>query len=609
MSLSARPGTFRNDTPTIANSDLFVRYDDHPHGACHMTDKSASPEPTPERDPASEVSRLVEEVRARWDLPDPETPLRAALEIAQRHMGLDHPLVARVLSHLGWHAWAREQQNDAVAHFRRAVAILRETSLDSSKPETLDILVEIAGHLEVATLNVKLDVDLDERGSETDWLFDEADGLRERAIAGYDAMGRDDPNLADLIAKTGWCRYFHGRHKEAEPLLVRALTMRRRLLGPGDHETARRALSLATAYDRAGFDVDPEPYYRQALSGFKETLPDHHPSVLETLGRLAIYLCRVGRQQEAAPFFDRMVEIFLADGAVIDWRSIDWRSRDSTLDECCQYLRDTGRENDAEAVERLADTDDSSVDYSRAHVEQVESIHGADSLELAEALGRRAYRLAWSGLVEECEESARRVLAILQARLGPDDPATVYEAMRLIRVREIAEKKAAKPRRPRRRGRMEPRLFYPEQRPWLDERRADLIRAYLKSVADDEPDDPTGAIETVGEMTIMRFDPEEQWEFILELIAEAPNNEHVLQDIAAGLLGAFLDAFSEDVIDWVEAQAELDPKFRRVLSGVWKHGMSNSVWQRLRTIQATVPNPLPYMIPFSGEKKVHGDDF
>ena len=51
------------------------------------------------------------------------------------------------------------------------------------------------------------------------------------------------------------------------------------------------------------------------------------------------------------------------------------------------------------------------------------------------------------------------------------------------------------------------------------------------------------------------------------------------------------------MIDRVESEAARDPRFRRVLSGVWKLEMSDAVWDRVRRIQATVADPLPEMRP------------
>lgn len=101
-------------------------------------------------------------------------------------------------------------------------------------------------------------------------------------------------------------------------------------------------------------------------------------------------------------------------------------------------------------------------------------------------------------------------------------------------------------------------------------------------------------------MTGMTFyaTPDQQWGIILELIENAPDSENVLQTIAAGPLEGFLGKYGDSAIATVETAAKSDTKFARVLSGVWQHGMSDSVWQRVRAMQKTVEKPLPEMKPF-----------
>jgi hypothetical protein len=95
---------------------------------------------------------------------------------------------------------------------------------------------------------------------------------------------------------------------------------------------------------------------------------------------------------------------------------------------------------------------------------------------------------------------------------------------------------------------------------------------------------------------------------ILELIAAAPIDDRVLQSIAAGPLEGFLGRFDAEAIDRVEAEAASNRRFRRVLSGVWKHGMTDPVWSRVRAIQATVNDPLPEMRPFADGEHTRPED-
>ena len=78
--------------------------------------------------------------------------------------------------------------------------------------------------------------------------------------------------------------------------------------------------------------------------------------------------------------------------------------------------------------------------------------------------------------------------------------------------------------------------------------------------------------------------PEHQWQFILAAIAHASEDE--LGDIAAGPVEHLLGKHGDRYIEEVEQRAEADPKFARMLSGVWKYTMSEDVWARVEALKA-----------------------
>ena len=119
--------------------------------------------------------------------------------------------------------------------------------------------------------------------------------------------------------------------------------------------------------------------------------------------------------------------------------------------------------------------------------------------------------------------------------------------------------------------------FNPFASPWAGPRRAELIREFLRR---DYEADTDGVGESVALLTFVA-PPEDQWAFILELLAAAPDDELVLQRIAAGPVEGLLGRFGDKVIPWVEARAAVDHKFRRVLREVWRHMMSDEVWARV----------------------------
>jgi Family of unknown function (DUF6869) len=94
----------------------------------------------------------------------------------------------------------------------------------------------------------------------------------------------------------------------------------------------------------------------------------------------------------------------------------------------------------------------------------------------------------------------------------------------------------------------------------------------------------------VGQSVVMMnftATPDQQWQFILAAIAHASDDE--LGHIAAGPVEHLLGKHGDRYIDEVERRAESDPKFARMLSGVWKYMMSDEVWARVETLKARLP--------------------
>ena len=78
--------------------------------------------------------------------------------------------------------------------------------------------------------------------------------------------------------------------------------------------------------------------------------------------------------------------------------------------------------------------------------------------------------------------------------------------------------------------------------------------------------------------------PEQQWQFILAAVSQASDEE--LEHIAAGPVEHLLSSHGTQYIDLVEQQASSDLRFARMLTGVWRHLMSDAVWARLEVLKA-----------------------
>lgn len=102
---------------------------------------------------------------------------------------------------------------------------------------------------------------------------------------------------------------------------------------------------------------------------------------------------------------------------------------------------------------------------------------------------------------------------------------------------------------------------------------------------------PTDSDDDVGQSVVMMnftARPEHQWQFILAAIAHASDEE--LGHIAAGPVEHLLGKHGDKYIDEVARRAESDPKFARMLSGVWKYMLSDEVWARVEALKARFPS-------------------
>jgi tetratricopeptide (TPR) repeat protein len=145
---------------------------------------------------------------------DPERAQRVteeALEMRERTMGPDHPVVALALHNLGFLLARNGQRERARALFERAIAIRTSTF-----GEDHVLNAESLGNLgKIAIEEGKLD---------------EASVLLDRAIAIVEtAYGADSPELTDLLTAKGAAFVNGGRLREAIPILERAVASLERL--------------------------------------------------------------------------------------------------------------------------------------------------------------------------------------------------------------------------------------------------------------------------------------------------------------------------------------------------------------------------------------------
>ncbi len=261
----------------------------------------------------------------------------------------------------------------------------------------------------------------------------------ERERMGFAAAGR-------LLDQTGYYLYERGQYAEAEPLLERAMEIRRTALGERHPDFAESLNDLAVLYYATGRHAEAEPLYKQALRVYCTTLGEGHPDFAESLNNLGILYEVMGRHAEAEPLLERamdirrtargehhpdfaeslsnLAELYIATGRhglaepflkrATDIRRIALGERHPdfaySLNNLGVLYLETGRHAEAEPLlERAMEIRRTAL--GERHPDFAESLN--DLAMLYDAMGRRA----------EAEPLFRQAVEILKAALGVDHPS------------------------------------------------------------------------------------------------------------------------------------------------------------------------------------------
>lgn len=127
--------------------------------------------------------------------------------------------------------------------------------------------------------------------------------------------------------------------------------------------------------------------------------------------------------------------------------------------------------------------------------------------------------------------------------------------------------------------------------------RSELIRDYL-DFADTGRAESEAATTDVALMNSEGCPVDFQWDLLLKLIHEA-NTDNALSFIAEEPLDELLMWHMDELIERIEAEAEINPKFARALTRVERHLAVHAIWTRIEKIQNAVSDPLrPWKKPW-----------
>lgn len=114
------------------------------------------------------------------------------------------------------------------------------------------------------------------------------------------AWPEDDLDALAIMSSLGFLYQAMGRFGEAEPLYLRALEGRKRVLGEEHPDTLLSVNDLALLYYETSRYLEAEPLQLRALVGFERVLGRDHRYTLTSVSNLAgLYESMVGRYADA----------------------------------------------------------------------------------------------------------------------------------------------------------------------------------------------------------------------------------------------------------------------------------------------------------------------
>lgn len=110
-----------------------------------------------------------------------------------------------------------------------------------------------------------------------------------------------------------------------------------------------------------------------------------------------------------------------------------------------------------------------------------------------------------------------------------------------------------------------------------------LARSYIKYALTEKGKEKDKIFDKeIYEIDEMQFkSPENIWSIILK-VHDLTDNQQVLGLLSAWLLEGLLAHFPDESVGWVEQQAKKDPRFKKLLRGVWQNTMSDEIWMRVQ---------------------------
>ena len=140
--------------------------------------------------------------------------------------------------------------------------------------------------------------------------YDEAQPLLVQALAiRQKALGPEHPDVAQSLNNLARLHRAQGQYAKAEPLYHQSLAIMKKALGPEHTDVADGLNNLSALYHAQGEYAKAEPLFRQSLAIRKKALGPEHPDVAASLNNLAAIYYAQGQYAKAEPLYQQALAI------------------------------------------------------------------------------------------------------------------------------------------------------------------------------------------------------------------------------------------------------------------------------------------------------------
>jgi tetratricopeptide (TPR) repeat protein len=248
------------------------------------------------------------------------------------------------------------------------------------------------------------------------------------------AETRDDSpeSLAFCLHELGWLLYYVGKYREAEPFLLKALSVSESSSTVPLQQKVKVLAAIALLYKNSPDpEGDPEPYFRRVLqeTNSGEDLKETH---VWNLCRLAGYIAERKRYDEADDLYLKLLTYVDKDQRDPEWAWI--------VDDCVKYFESRGKNEIVAHL--LPQTEDLHVyeDMVRKRLEHAEQKLSEDDPELIEALLAAGNSATFEGKYEEAEPLLLRAVQISEKIHGENSSQTLFALNRACIVSRLLKK-------------------------------------------------------------------------------------------------------------------------------------------------------------------------